>query len=184
MRISDGCSDVCSSDLRDHLVVRGAGPVRYAGAAGPVGPAGDAWRLHVQARPGVGPDGRRPAAAQRRLPPADRDGDRGAGGVRRGDAGRRTAHRPTGTRSMSTNASPPPSALALSDPGLLRTRGLVGGQWRDADGGGTCEVTNPATGAVLGTIPDMGAGETRRDRKSTRVGKEGGGTGRSRWGPD
>src|SRR3546814_5829606 len=63
---------------------------------------------------------------------------------------------------MSTNASPPPSALALSDPDLLRTRGLVGGQWRDADGGGTCEVTNPATGAVLGTIPDMGAGETRR----------------------
>src|SRR3546814_6939698 len=100
----------------------------------------------------------------------------------RGDAGRRTAHRPTGTRSMSTNASPPPSALALSDPDLLRTRGLVGGQWRDADGGGTCEVTNPATGAVLGTIPDMGTGETRRaidaahtafpawsDRKSTRL---------------
>src|SRR3546814_12865300 len=93
-------------------------------------------------RPGVGPDGRRPAAAQRRLPPADRDGDRGAGGVRRGDAGRRTAHRPTGTRSMSTNASPPPSALALSDPDLLRTRGLVGGQWRDADGGGTVGVPN------------------------------------------
>src|SRR3546814_15690711 len=63
---------------------------------------------------------------------------------------------------MSTNASPPPSALALSDPDLLRTRGLVGGQWRDADGGGTFEVTNPATGAVLGTIPDMGTGENRR----------------------
>ncbi|WP_229659072.1 NAD-dependent succinate-semialdehyde dehydrogenase [Luteimonas terricola] len=53
-------------------------------------------------------------------------------------------------------------AQSLSDPGLLRTRGLVGGEWIDADADATCEVTNPATGAVLGTIPDMGAGETRR----------------------
>src|SRR5690606_15641142 len=37
----------------------------------------------------------------------------------------------------------------------------VGGVWRDADGGANCEVTNPATGAVLGTVPDMGPAETR-----------------------
>ncbi|TQM03703.1 succinate semialdehyde dehydrogenase [Pseudoxanthomonas sp. 3HH-4] len=54
-----------------------------------------------------------------------------------------------------------PSPLPLSDPDLLRTSCLIGGQWRDADGGGACEVLNPATGAVLGTVPDMGAAETR-----------------------
>ena len=49
----------------------------------------------------------------------------------------------------------------LDDPGLLRTQCLVDGRWRDADGGGTCDVTNPATGEHLGTVPDMGAAETR-----------------------
>jgi succinate-semialdehyde dehydrogenase/glutarate-semialdehyde dehydrogenase len=63
---------------------------------------------------------------------------------------------------MSTTMRTSASALSLSDPDLLRTRALVGGAWRDADSGATCEVTNPATGAVLGTIPDMGADETRR----------------------
>ncbi len=58
------------------------------------------------------------------------------------------------------NASPSP--LSLSDPDLLRTRCPIAGEWRDAEGGGTCEVRNPATGAVLGTVPDMGAAETRR----------------------
>ena len=52
--------------------------------------------------------------------------------------------------------------LSLADPGLLSTRCFVGGQWIDADGGGTREVANPATGQVLGTIPDMGSAETRR----------------------
>lgn len=56
----------------------------------------------------------------------------------------------------------PPSPLLLSDPDLLRMHCPIGGQWRDADGGGSCEVLNPATGAVLGTVPDMGAEETRR----------------------
>jgi len=57
-------------------------------------------------------------------------------------------------------ASRPP--LQLSDPALLSTRAFVGGEWIDADDGGSCEVTNPATGAVLGTIPDMVAAETAR----------------------
>src|SRR5690606_31273373 len=48
----------------------------------------------------------------------------------------------------------------LRDPGLLRMQCPIGGDWRDADGGGTCEVTNPATGERLGTVPDMGAAET------------------------
>ena len=54
------------------------------------------------------------------------------------------------------------SPLHLSDPALLSTRAFIGGEWIGADGGGTSEVTNPATGAVLGTIPDMGAAETAR----------------------
>lgn len=55
----------------------------------------------------------------------------------------------------------PPSPLLLSDPELLRMQCFIGGRWKDAEGGGTCEVHNPATGAVLGTVPDMGATETR-----------------------
>src|SRR5690606_3770007 len=51
--------------------------------------------------------------------------------------------------------------VRLDDPALLCMQCPVGGAWRDADGGGSCEVTNPATGAVLGTVPDMGPTETR-----------------------
>ena len=51
---------------------------------------------------------------------------------------------------------------SLADPALWREQALVAGQWRDADAGGRCEVRNPATGALLGTVPDMGALETRR----------------------
>lgn len=52
--------------------------------------------------------------------------------------------------------------LRLSDPDLLRTRCPIDGQWQVADNGTTCEVSNPATGAVVGAVPDMGAAETRR----------------------
>jgi len=51
--------------------------------------------------------------------------------------------------------------LNLKDPTLLRQQCYIDGQWLDARSGGTKPVTNPATGAVLGTVPDMGAGETR-----------------------
>ncbi|MBO0334826.1 NADP-dependent succinate-semialdehyde dehydrogenase [Sneathiella sp. CAU 1612] len=51
--------------------------------------------------------------------------------------------------------------LNLKDPDLLRMQGLVAGKWCDADGGGKIDVTNPATGEVIGTVPSMGAAETR-----------------------
>jgi succinate-semialdehyde dehydrogenase / glutarate-semialdehyde dehydrogenase len=51
--------------------------------------------------------------------------------------------------------------LNLKDPTLLRQQCYIDGQWLDALSGGTRPVTNPANGAVLGTVPDMGAGETR-----------------------
>jgi len=52
--------------------------------------------------------------------------------------------------------------LALNDPDLFRSRCLVGGTWADADNGATIAIHNPATGEQLGTIPKMGAAETRR----------------------
>ena len=52
--------------------------------------------------------------------------------------------------------------LKLTDSTLLRQQCYVDGAWIDADAGGTVEVTNPATGAVLGTVPSLGAAETRR----------------------
>ena len=59
------------------------------------------------------------------------------------------------------NTSHPVVSL-LSDPSLLRMQCPIGDGWHDADAGATCEVTDPATGKVLGTVPDMGAAETRR----------------------
>jgi len=52
--------------------------------------------------------------------------------------------------------------LRLHDPKLLRQQAYVDGAWTHADGGGTRDVVTPATGDRLGTIPDMGATETRR----------------------
>ncbi len=52
--------------------------------------------------------------------------------------------------------------LTLKNPALFRQQAYVAGQWIDADSKATREVTNPATGEVLGTIPFMGVEETRR----------------------
>ncbi|MDB6087645.1 MAG: gabD [Gammaproteobacteria bacterium] len=52
--------------------------------------------------------------------------------------------------------------MKLTDPSLLRMQGYIGGQWENAVGNATHEVVNPATHATLGTVPDMGAAETRR----------------------
>jgi succinate-semialdehyde dehydrogenase/glutarate-semialdehyde dehydrogenase len=46
--------------------------------------------------------------------------------------------------------------------GLLLESNLIGGQWVGADNGATTEITNPATGAVLGTVPEAGGAETQR----------------------
>ena len=50
----------------------------------------------------------------------------------------------------------------LRNPSLFRQQCFIGGTWCDAEQGETIPVTNPATGAQLGTIPRMGAAETRR----------------------
>ena len=52
--------------------------------------------------------------------------------------------------------------MKLTEHRLLRQQCYINGQWCDADAGGTFAVTNPATGADLARVPDMGADETRR----------------------
>ncbi|MBL4906301.1 MAG: NADP-dependent succinate-semialdehyde dehydrogenase [Sneathiella sp.] len=52
--------------------------------------------------------------------------------------------------------------LNLKDPGLFQQKGLINGQWCDADNGKTIDVINPATGEKIGTVPEMGEAETRR----------------------
>jgi succinate-semialdehyde dehydrogenase/glutarate-semialdehyde dehydrogenase len=52
--------------------------------------------------------------------------------------------------------------LTLKDPTLLRQQSYINGQWCDADNGATIAVSNPATGEQIGTVPKMGAAETRR----------------------
>jgi succinate-semialdehyde dehydrogenase / glutarate-semialdehyde dehydrogenase len=52
--------------------------------------------------------------------------------------------------------------VKLKDNALLRTWGYINGEWVNSASGATLAVTNPATGETLGTVPDMGAGETKR----------------------
>ena len=52
--------------------------------------------------------------------------------------------------------------MKLQDPRLLRESGYIDGSWVGADGGESLPVHNPATGAKLGVIPNMGTSETRR----------------------
>src|SRR5947208_659352 len=52
--------------------------------------------------------------------------------------------------------------LALKDSALLRQQCYIDGRWIDADARATRDVVNPATGAKIGTVPLMGAAETRR----------------------
>ena len=52
--------------------------------------------------------------------------------------------------------------LQLNDSGLFRQLCLSNGTWVAASDGATITVTNPATGAALGTVPRLGATETRQ----------------------
>ena len=52
--------------------------------------------------------------------------------------------------------------VALGDPRLLREQCYIDGSWVEADDGRRLEVTDPATGKVIGSVPRLGAAETRR----------------------
>ncbi|MDP3978230.1 MAG: NADP-dependent succinate-semialdehyde dehydrogenase [Pseudomonas sp.] len=53
-------------------------------------------------------------------------------------------------------------SLELKDPSLLRQQAYVNGQWCEADSGARTEIFNPATAEKIGSVPNMGRGETRR----------------------
>lgn len=52
--------------------------------------------------------------------------------------------------------------LQLKDMTLIKRQGFIDGQWVDADSGRVFPVTNPANGATLVQVSDMGEAETRR----------------------
>lgn len=52
--------------------------------------------------------------------------------------------------------------MQLKDTNLFRQQAYLEGKWQNADDGKTIEVTNPATGAVIGTVPKMGVVEAKR----------------------
>ena len=52
--------------------------------------------------------------------------------------------------------------LKLKDNSIFRKQCLIDGDWANADSGETIAVRNPATGQTLGSVPKMGAAETRR----------------------
>lgn len=62
------------------------------------------------------------------------------------------------------NTFHPPSEFSTSlDFGpFKRDANLIGGEWVGADSGKTIDVTDPATGKLLGTVPASGEAETKR----------------------
>ncbi|GLZ87596.1 NAD-dependent succinate-semialdehyde dehydrogenase [Metapseudomonas resinovorans] len=52
--------------------------------------------------------------------------------------------------------------MNLKDNDLFRQQAFIAGDWCDADDGRTVEVTDPASGELLGRVPNMGGSETLR----------------------
>ena len=50
----------------------------------------------------------------------------------------------------------------LNNPGLLRNKAFIGGEWMSALDGSVFDVSNPATGEWIGTVPNCGMAETRQ----------------------
>ena len=55
----------------------------------------------------------------------------------------------------------PTAPLSLRDPSLFRQACLIDGKWIEAADGATLTVRNPATNQPIGTVPALGAPETR-----------------------
>lgn len=53
-------------------------------------------------------------------------------------------------------------AVRLKDAALFRQAYYIDGTWHAADNARVLEVTDPSTGDVIGTVPEMAATETRR----------------------
>jgi len=59
-------------------------------------------------------------------------------------------------------AAVPETSISLRDMSLFRQQAFIAGRWEDAANGDTVRVINPANRKAIGTIPHMGAAETRR----------------------
>ncbi|MEN8895636.1 MAG: aldehyde dehydrogenase family protein, partial [Yoonia sp.] len=76
----------------------------------------------------------------------------------------------------------PELVLSLNNPALLLDAGFINGKWvKLAINGATFDVTNPSTGAIIATLPDMGVAQTKdaidaayaaQDSWAKRTGKE------------
>ena len=52
--------------------------------------------------------------------------------------------------------------VTLKNPDLLKQANLIGGEWLAKTNAGTIPVTDPATGVMIGTVPNGGRAETAR----------------------
>ncbi|MEN8616274.1 NADP-dependent succinate-semialdehyde dehydrogenase [Shewanella baltica] len=59
--------------------------------------------------------------------------------------------------------------MLLKDPSLLRQQCYINGQWCDAESKETVAIANPATGAVIASIPVMGQVETQAAIKAAEA---------------
>jgi succinate-semialdehyde dehydrogenase/glutarate-semialdehyde dehydrogenase len=55
-----------------------------------------------------------------------------------------------------------PAIPSLRDPKLFHDRAYIDGAWVESDNRRRIDVDNPADGTIIGSIPDMGAAETKR----------------------
>lgn len=51
--------------------------------------------------------------------------------------------------------------MNISDRALFRQQAYINGQWRDADNQETLPVSDPATGQLIGNVPNMATAETQ-----------------------
>ncbi|MBO6227815.1 MAG: aldehyde dehydrogenase family protein, partial [Shewanella sp.] len=59
--------------------------------------------------------------------------------------------------------------MLLKDPSLLRQQCYINGQWCDAESKETVAIANPATGAVIASVPVMGQVETHAAIKAAEA---------------
>ena len=62
--------------------------------------------------------------------------------------------------------------MELHCPDLFRQQAFVAGHWCEADKGARTDIANPATHERLGSVPNMGADETRRAIEAARVAQQ------------
>jgi succinate-semialdehyde dehydrogenase / glutarate-semialdehyde dehydrogenase len=55
-----------------------------------------------------------------------------------------------------------PTGVQLKDPRLFREACYINGAWVSPQGSATIQVDNPASGEILGSVPKLGAAETRQ----------------------